>query len=123
MKHTVSLNPQDYLDVRLVGSISIIDAIELGKKTLSLFTQMEDSGRKVKCLIDATNEAIDRPTYPTTVVDIIIGDLSINKYALFSTKPAVLEKHRQEIKKLKPETAARIKLFDNRASAEAWLLE
>jgi len=123
MKHAVSLNPQGYLDVRLVGSISIIDAIELGKKTLSLFTKMEDKGQKIECLIDATNEAVDQPTYPTTIVDIIICDLSINKYALFSTKAAVLEKHRQEIKKLKPETAARIKLFDNRASAEAWLLE
>ena len=53
-KHKIFYNLDGHIEIKISGRLNDRDVVEIGKKIVSLSTEIEDSGRTVKILIDSS---------------------------------------------------------------------
>lgn len=118
MLHTVSLNTNQQIELRAVGLVTTQDNLEVGKKMLTLATELGDRGLPVRLLCDFTDWAGDER--PDVVLrGAVASDLGIDRVAVYGIKPHLMDV-------IEKSAAAggvsdKIKFFATRDEAEAWL--
>ena len=119
-KHKIFYNLDGHIEIKISGRLNDRDVVEIGKKIVSLSTEIEDSGRTVKILIDSSRiKGWTEQVY--RLLMIIIKDINFEKSASYCIN--------QEFYNLLHRVAAgtgigdRARNFNNRQAAQAWLSE
>lgn len=118
MRHEIFTNPQGLIEIKFIGELNFKDNLEIGKKILSLTTAIQDQGGVAKLLVDFTDLTGRNPL--TVRLNIaIIKDLEFVKIAGFGAAEEVVKD--LEVITTETKTKDRLRLFPDRAAAEAWL--
>lgn len=117
MKHTIKLNDQDIIEMRYVGPISDEENMELIKQSYNMITQQIDSGKKPLILVDLTQS---KHFVPPSINASAMRDSEAFKMAGFGLDDP---QDRTVALDLISKAGAQdhVRLFDDRAQAEAWL--
>lgn len=117
MKHTIKLNDQDLIEMHYIGPISDEENMDLIKQSYELITKQIDRGKKPLILVDLTQSTHFVP--PAINVNAM-RDSEAFKMAGFG----ITDAHDREVALgviAKAGAQDHVRLFDDRAQAEAWL--
>lgn len=118
MSHSVFLNPNNVIEVKVGEIVNVEDALSLGKQVLDLSTKVEDLGLDVKILIDSTEEK-EWGAKVMPLLSIIFREIKFKKGAIFGSHAELAKMQRLVVEKANIQD--RGKVFETRAEAETWL--
>ncbi len=120
MKHTISLTREGYIEIILIGPVVREHVTSLGQHLVGFYTQLEDSGKDLRMVIDslqATNLSDD--AYSLSV--IILKTTPFTKTAIIENRKHVVETQTKNIEDLR--LVEKIRVYTNRMEAMLWLEE
>lgn len=118
MTYRAFINHQGFIEIKIVGSGNINEFSRLGQEIIRLAMSIEDKGKKVKILIDSSEEL----SYGEEVVHLlamIFKDADFEKGAIFGSNPEILKLQTKVAKSANIKD--RGKVFTTRQEAEVWL--
>lgn len=118
MTHQVFLNPNNIIEIHLVGDITPEDMAYLGKEVIRLSTDVDKQGLPIKLLADYTKAGLTQ-TLVVTLAKSLLKAIQIDRMATYGTD-ALTTKTIAEVLE-SGDYKEKIKLFNTRAEAEAWL--
>jgi hypothetical protein len=93
MKHLVFINSKNQIEIRIVGPIQYEDAQFLSQSAITLETQLQDIGKDVKVLADATH-AGDLDAKGGQFIASMLKDSNLSKLAFFGGNENVVERQK-----------------------------
>lgn len=117
MKHKISINKEDIVELKYVGEISDEDNIEMIKRSYTLINELLDRGKKPLVLVDLTQTSHFTP--PDINVQAMRDSEAFKLAGFGISNPDDYKIAEQIIEK--SGSNAQIRIFQTREQAIAWL--
>lgn len=118
MLHSIFINQVGIIEIIFDGELNFKDNLEIGKRILTLTTNIRDLGKHAKLLVDFT-KLTDRNPLTTRLNIAIVRDLEPVKIAGFGADLQTTKDMLQIT--TETNTKDRVRLFGSRHEAEDWL--